>query len=176
MRQCPTALFGAFLLLTGGLSAQVVTTSSVMGNGATASAGGGLVALGTIGQSVIGPTEDPSVDAWQGFWYTALPQSQTGVKEIHTTGSSEGGVALHQNTPNPFSSWTEMQLELPRSSRVTLKVYDAVGREVRTLIDGEREAGTISVQMNATDLESGRYTARLIADGVSRTITMIVVK
>jgi hypothetical protein len=55
-------------------------------------------------------------------------------------------------------------------------LFDALGRQVRTLIDGERNAGTISVRMDADGLESGQYTAQLVADGVQRTITMILVK
>lgn len=176
MRQCFSALLGSFLLLTGGLQAQVAVPSSVMGNGGTASAAGGLVVLGTIGQSVIGPADGTPFDASQGFWYTALPQASTGVRELFTAGTAGSRLALLQNVPNPFSAWTEVQIVLPESGHVTLKVYDAVGREVLTLIDGDREAGTITVGLDGAELESGHYTAHLIAGGQSRTITMIVVK
>lgn len=176
MRPRLFVLGGALVLLAARADAQIVLQNWVIGSGATASAGNGLVAVGTVAQPVIGPVDGPVVDAWQGFWYTVLPQSTTSVREDYAAGTAEGSVRLHQNVPNPFSSSTEIRIELPHPTHVVLKLYDAVGREVRTLLDGDREAGTITIRAEADQLESGHYTARLVADGVSRSIQMVVVR
>ena len=53
--------------------------------------------------------------------------------------------ALAQNTPNPFSKETTIHYQLPKTSQVTLKIIDAAGRVVRTLVDGSKKSGYYSV-------------------------------
>lgn len=65
--------------------------------------------------------------------------------------------------PNPFNSSTMFRYKLQFMSRVSLKVYDVLGREVVTLIEGVKEAGTYSVQFNASGLSSGIYFAHFTA-------------
>ena len=71
------------------------------------------------------------------------------------------------NYPNPFSSVTKILVEIPEDSKLSLKVYDVMGREVKTLINESRKAGTIIIEFNATGLSSGVYYAKLeaIANG-----------
>ena len=64
---------------------------------------------------------------------------------------------LAQNYPNPFNPSTSISFSLPASGHVTLKVYDSYGREIRTLVDGERVEGTHTVTFDASDLPSGTY-------------------
>lgn len=84
--------------------------------------------------------------------------------------------ALYQNHPNPFNPSTTITYDLPTSSHVTLTVYDVLGREVATLVDGEESAGTKSVNLNAGDIASGVYYYRLQASGFSQTRKMLIVK
>ncbi|MGE5430827.1 MAG: T9SS type A sorting domain-containing protein [Syntrophomonadaceae bacterium] len=65
--------------------------------------------------------------------------------------------ALSQNFPNPFNPSTVINYQIPKASKVTLKVYDMLGKEVATLIDGYKEMGSYSVQFNASSLPSGIY-------------------
>lgn len=69
---------------------------------------------------------------------------------------------LSQNYPNPFNSTTAFDYSLPQNARVTLKVYDILGREVKTLFDGKQFAGTYKATFNADQLASGVYFYRLI--------------
>ena len=83
---------------------------------------------------------------------------------------------LCANYPNPFNPSTMIVFYLPKSERVTLKVYDIVGREVETLITGEVPAGEHRLQWSAQGLASGVYLCRLEAGGFSETIKMIYQK
>jgi hypothetical protein len=77
--------------------------------------------------------------------------------------------ALQQNYPNPFNPVTRIGYDLPEGGRVTLKVFDLLGREVATLVDGDQEAGRKSVTWNAAGAGSGVYFYRLTAGSYSET-------
>jgi hypothetical protein len=83
---------------------------------------------------------------------------------------------LLQNYPNPFNPSTTIRYELPRTSHVTLTVYDLLGREVATLVDGLEEPGYKSVQFNAGNLASGVYLYRLTAGDFVQTRKLLVLK
>jgi len=71
---------------------------------------------------------------------------------------------LHQNYPNPFNPVTTIEFELPYSSVVTLKMYNLLGAEVATLIDGRSmNRGVWKIQFDASTLNSGVYFYRLVA-------------
>ncbi len=84
--------------------------------------------------------------------------------------------ALEQNYPNPFNPSTTISYTIPKSGRVTLKVYSVLGSEVAVLHDGYQSAGTHSVQFNAADLPSGVYFYRLEAGDQSSTKKLLLLK
>jgi len=69
--------------------------------------------------------------------------------------------ALSQNYPNPFNPSTIIQYSLPMSEFVSLKIYDVLGREVKTLVKKEQSAGVYNVEFNASNLTSGVYFYRI---------------
>lgn len=64
---------------------------------------------------------------------------------------------LMQNYPNPFNPFTKIVYSIPESGHVIIKVYDVLGKEVKTLVDEYRTAGTYSVNFDAKHLASGIY-------------------
>ncbi|MBI1804698.1 MAG: carboxypeptidase regulatory-like domain-containing protein [Ignavibacteriae bacterium] len=85
--------------------------------------------------------------------------------------------ALEQNYPNPFNPTTSISFSLPMATNVTLKLYNLIGQEVATLIDGkEYEAGQHTVRFDATKLTSGIYFYRLQAGSFVSVRKMILMK
>ncbi len=84
--------------------------------------------------------------------------------------------ALYQNYPNPFNPSTVIQYDLPKASNVTLKVYDVLGREVATLVDGKQAAGSYHVTFNMDKYASGIYFVRLVAGKYVHTEKMMLLK
>jgi len=74
---------------------------------------------------------------------------------------------LAQNYPNPFNPSTVIGYQLPVISRVTLKVYDVLGRKMKTLVDGVETSGKHEVKFDGNDLPSGVYFYRLVSSGVN---------
>ena len=64
---------------------------------------------------------------------------------------------LEQNYPNPFNPTTIIKYQLPKSSYVTLKLFDLVGREISVLVDGLKEAGLHEVSLDGSRMASGVY-------------------
>jgi N-acetylneuraminic acid mutarotase len=84
--------------------------------------------------------------------------------------------SLSQNYPNPFNPSTTISFVLPRASRVSLKVYNLLGKEAVTLANGVFAAGKHQVQWHAGDAASGVYFYRLKAGAYSATKRLILVK
>jgi spore germination protein YaaH len=80
---------------------------------------------------------------------------------------------LVQNYPNPFNPSTTIRYQIPSTRFVILRVYDALGREVETLVDGMKNRGEYSVEFGAKGLSSGVYFCRLTATDGSETLTHV---
>jgi flagellar hook assembly protein FlgD len=88
---------------------------------------------------------------------------------------------LSQNYPNPFNPSTVISYQLPVTSNVTLKVYDILGREVATLVNEEKSAGSYEIQFDShsgedRNLTSGIYFYQLKAGDYSETRKMILLR
>ncbi|MFO7525910.1 MAG: T9SS type A sorting domain-containing protein [Ignavibacteriaceae bacterium] len=84
--------------------------------------------------------------------------------------------ALHQNYPNPFNPATIISWQSPVGSWQTLKIYDLLGREITTLIDEYKPAGSYEVEFNASLLASGTYFYRLSAGSFTYTKKLLLMK
>lgn len=83
---------------------------------------------------------------------------------------------LFQNYPNPFNPTTIISYQLPVLSKVVLKVYDMLGREISTLVNELKQPGKYEVKFNSSKLSSGIYFYRLVVDNFSETKCMILLK
>jgi uncharacterized delta-60 repeat protein len=98
----------------------------------------------------------------------------TGIKVIGNELPAE--YKLHQNYPNPFNPSTNIEFYVPKSNYVTLKIYDALGREIATLVNEQLKAGTYQVDWNASNYASGVYYYRLATKDYVETKKMILIK
>lgn len=83
---------------------------------------------------------------------------------------------LYQNYPNPFNPSSKISYSIAEYGRVSLKIYDILGREVTTLVNEEKSAGRYEVIFNASGLASGIYFYRLQAENYVETKKMILLK
>ena len=84
--------------------------------------------------------------------------------------------SLSQNYPNPFNPVTKISYALPKSGLVTLRVYDILGKEVATLVNEVKNAGSYSVDFGASNFTSGVYFYKLESNGFSDIKKMMLIK
>jgi len=75
--------------------------------------------------------------------------------------------SLRQNYPNPFNPGTTISYDIPRTSRVVLRIYDVLGRVTKTIVDAEQPAGRYAIRIDGSGLASGVYLYKLVASPVS---------
>lgn len=83
---------------------------------------------------------------------------------------------LSQNYPNPFNPTTKIKYGLPKSGFVTLKIYDLIGREIKTLVNEQLQAGEYLSDFNASEFPSGTYFYRLQTGNYTETKKMLLIK
>ena len=83
---------------------------------------------------------------------------------------------LTQNYPNPFNPTTKISFSLPKKENVKIIIYDALGKEIATILNEERNAGNHSIDFNATNFSSGTYIYRIITSGFTETKKMLLLK
>ncbi|MTI88207.1 MAG: T9SS type A sorting domain-containing protein [Balneolaceae bacterium] len=135
---------------------------------------------------------------WKGMYYGNLYNQETNVftedslviyLDIETgeilhqiTTSSEGetaiphSVQLKQNFPNPFNPSTTIPFELSKTANVQIKVYNLLGQQISTLVDGKYPAGNHIVKWDAQNLASGVYIYRLKTEGSIQTRKLVLLK
>lgn len=118
-------------------------------------------------------------------WNAPLVYLTGAIEHYKTTGLGSGfeqgeglpnQIKLGQNFPNPFNPSTVIDFELPSSGRVSLSVYDMLGRQVISLINGPHPAGNHTISFDATGLSSGIYLYRLSFGSSTYTKKMTVLK
>lgn len=96
----------------------------------------------------------------------------TGVDDIRIP----TGYALEQNYPNPFNPVTKIRYAIAKEAKVSLKVFDILGREVVSLVNARQTPGSYEVSFNAAKLASGVYIYRIIAGDFILSKKMILLK
>ena len=97
-----------------------------------------------------------------------------GVKTLST--EIPASYSLEQNYPNPFNSMTKIQFQVQSSKFVKLIVYDLLGKEVRTLVNEYKDAGSYIVSFDGSELSSGIYFYKMRAGDFVRVRRMVLIK
>jgi photosystem II stability/assembly factor-like uncharacterized protein len=97
-----------------------------------------------------------------------------GIQQIST--ETPKAFTIHQSYPNPFNPSTKIKFEIPKSSFVTIKLYNALGKEITTLANENLSAGIYSVNWDASAYPSGIYFYKIISGNFSGSKKMILIK
>jgi endo-1,4-beta-xylanase len=121
----------------------------------------------------------PALDWLENYVKTTDFPTGTAVPEPLSDKSS--GIHLEQNYPNPFGSYTTIKFSISESAKVSLKIYDMLGKEVTTLVNEDLPAGEYTITWNAENangskLENGTYFNRLVAGSEVITNYMLLIK
>jgi hypothetical protein len=98
------------------------------------------------------------------------------VSGMHGRSGPSVDLRLNPNYPNPFNPRTRVTIELPRACVASLKVYNLLGTEIATLLDGRHSAGRHDLDFDASGLASGTYVLRLAAGGAVLTRKMTLLR
>ena len=115
----------------------------------------------------------------------ALAKAESALSKRTVSGEHEPNLpesyALHQNYPNPFNPETEIRFQIPEANYVVVRIFNTLGQEIRTLVDGEVQAGHHSVRWDSKDnngnlISSGVYFYQLQSGNFSQTKKMILLR
>jgi hypothetical protein len=155
------------------------------------SGSGGFNTLGVVpGQgTTTSPHEYKFIDHWvvNGVTYEYLLADVdiNGVETVHdimVSATPHAGAtipmeyALHQNFPNPFNAVTSIRFDVKETGQVILKVFNLMGRDVATLVDGDISAGAHTISWDAGDLPSGVYLYRMEASDFRQIRKLVLLK
>jgi Secretion system C-terminal sorting domain len=122
-------------------------------------------------------TNDPFVPANDSQWGKFKIRLGDVLTSIHPIGTETPTVyALNQNYPNPFNPVTNISYNLPKSSKVSLKVYDIKGQLISTLFEGNQNTGIYITQFDGSKLASGVYFYKLEAGDYKEVRKMTLIK
>jgi len=123
-------------------------------------------------------TQDGSINTtYPGFGGLSFNDVYFNLIGITTLGKNiPESFSLKQNYPNPFNPSTNIRYDLPKNGFVKLVVFDALGREVETLVNENQPAGTYEATFNASVYSSGVYFYRLTTDYFCNTKKMLLIK
>lgn len=112
-------------------------------------------------------------------FYKLLPRKNNDFTGFSTDVNEENllnDFSLEQNYPNPFNPATVISYSLPKEENVTLKIYNSLGQEVKTLVNSVQSPGAYKVSFNAGDLSSGVYFYSLKAGSFLSIKKMMLIK
>ena len=163
----PAALAAVFIIQQQSY-AQEVISNSLISSGASTSSNSSYTFTGTVGQPAIGEASNAS--------YTLISnvEEEEGYK-LPTD------YKLFQNYPNPFNPETTIKFKIPKTSFVTIKIYNVIGELIRTLVNTQKQPGIYSVKWDSMNnsgniVSSGVYVYHMQAGSFSTVKKMIFIK
>ncbi len=129
--------------------------------------------------------EDNNVEPGKIYYYKLESVNISGIikqyEVLQVTAMLPKEFVLYQNYPNPFNPYTKIEYQLPKITKVTLKIFNILGQEIKTLINQEQEPGNYQIMWDGTNnlgikVSSGIYLYQFKADGFVQTKKMILLK
>ena len=165
--------FILILFFVSSTSAQYTITRGVFGNGRGNLSGDNQNVRGTVGQTLIGKTENTTFQSRIGFWYFGdLYVSISDPMSSQIPQKYE----LFQNYPNPFNPMTTIQFALPEAGWVKLEVYTLLGKQVTTLLNEYKTPGVYKVNFEEASLSTGFYIYQIQAGKFRAAHKMLLTK
>ena len=134
----------------------------------------GLSGIGVSTLMVSNSSEEVFVGTKEGKIF--MSKIEGNVTSVDGEESAPTAFELNQNYPNPFNPSTTIKFAVPEAGNYSLRVYDILGQEVVTLVNGQLNAGTHKVSFEASRLASGMYIYKLTGSNVNLTKKMILMK
>ncbi len=103
-------------------------------------------------------------EGWYAAYLDLTRTTRTGI-EHEERGDASRGFKLHQNYPNPFNSITTIEFELEQPAHVRVRVFNALGQEIATIVEGQHQTGGYAFEFDASQLPPGVYFYQLDAGG-----------
>ena len=143
---------------TAAQEAKITLSKRKMGTGVAVFDDGNYRIVGSLAQPI---RQHPGQLTSGQLWY--LPVRIITTEAAQRDNSIPAKFSLDQNYPNPFNPTTTIKFTLPEASRVTLKLFNILGKELATLVDKEMETGVHKVLFDAKNFASGVYFYRIQA-------------
>ena len=118
---------------------------------------------------------ETSVENWRNM-YNWIRQWSTENVSVVDENDFPNEYCLYQNYPNPFNPQTVIKYNIPKRCIVEIKIFDILGRELKTLVNEELSAGNYETKFDGSNLSSGIYFYRIIAGEYVKTNKMILLK
>ncbi len=120
-----------------------------------------------------GAINPPGIQGVHACFFVFEQTGTIGIKPIGTEIPED--FRLYQNYPNPFNQSTMFKFQCSIPGNVKINVYDITGKEVRTLVNEYKQAGTYEVRFDALELSSGVYLYALFADGKRKDVKKMII-
>ena len=98
------------------------------------------------------------------------------ITDINVNENNLSEFKLFQNYPNPFNPVTKIGFSIPKSEMVQIKIYDVLGKELKTILNEYKQAGVYEVEFDGNNLPSGVYLYIMISGSYSETKKMILLR
>jgi hypothetical protein len=129
--------------------------------------------ISSVGEPFVGFSQISSASIRSGSLFRNIV-IVTGLRESNNQLPLE--YALYQNYPNPFNPSTTVRYDLPRATFVTLTIFDVLGRQISTIVEEKKPAGTYQVNVYLPNLPSGVYFYRIQAHDYVKTKKFILLR
>jgi hypothetical protein len=169
---CVAAL-GVLLASASVCQAQLFLIRHVLANGGWVSSSSAFTMRSTLGQAAIGHQGSAAWAAEIGYWLP-LNGNPSAVPEVETLPLDR--FELGPCGPNPIGARASLSFGVPVPTRVTIRLFDVAGREIRTLADADYPAGRHQLELQSRGLPSGVYLCRMTAEGFRGTYRLILAR